>query len=100
MNSDPIPTCTREVVVRLEDGLHIRPYSQIVQWAQRFASQLVIHRGDRAVDGKSMLELLTLAAEHGTVLTLETRGTDAQQALEAIAALFERNFAGDPPAGN
>jgi phosphotransferase system HPr (HPr) family protein len=94
---NPIPTCTREVIVKLENGLHLGPSSQIVQLAQKFSSELLIRKGDRTVDGKSMLDLLTLAAEHGTVLELEARGTDAAAALEAIGALFERNFANDQP---
>ena len=94
---NPIPTCTREVVVKLENGLHLGPSSQIVQLAQKFSSELSIRKGDRTVDGKSMLDLLTLAAEHGTVLELEARGADAAAALEAISALFERNFANDQP---
>ncbi len=94
---NPIPTCTREVVVKLENGLHLGPSSQIVQLAQKFNSELSIRKGDRTVDGKSMLDLLTLAAEHGTVLKLEAHGTDAAAALEAISALFERNFASDQP---
>jgi phosphotransferase system HPr (HPr) family protein len=94
---NPIPTCTREVVVNLENGLHLGPSSQIVQLAQKFSSELSIRKGDRTVDGKSMLDLLTLAAEHGTVLELEARGADAALALEAISALFERNFASDQP---
>ncbi len=51
------------------------------------------------MDGKSMLDLLTLAAEQGAVLEIKTRGADAVQALEAVADLFVRNFAIDPPAG-
>jgi phosphotransferase system HPr (HPr) family protein len=86
------PNPTREVVVKLENGLHLGPSSQIVQLAQKFGSELIIRKGDRTVDGKSMLDLLTLAAEHGAVLVLEARGPDAAEALEAIASLFDRNF--------
>lgn len=86
-------SCTREVKVALENGLHLGPSSQIVQLAQRFASELTIRKGDRVVNGKSMLDLLTLAAEHGTVLQIEARGDDANDAIEAVVALFERNFA-------
>jgi phosphocarrier protein len=96
MNS--IPTCTREVVVKLENGLHLGPSSQIVQLAQRFSCEFMIRKGERKVDGKSMLDLLTLAAENGAVLVLEARGTDAEDALQAIASLFERNFVTDAPA--
>jgi phosphocarrier protein HPr len=94
---NPNPTCTREVVVRLENGLHLGPSSQIVQLAQRFKCEVLIRKGERTVDGKSMLDLLTLAAEHGTILELQVQGDDAAQALEAIASLFERNFVSDPP---
>jgi phosphocarrier protein HPr len=100
MNPEPDPTCTREVVVKLENGLHLGPSSQIVQLAQKFGSQLSIRKGEKTVDGKSMLDLLTLAAEHGTVLVLEARGPDAPQAVEAIVALFDRNFGIDLPAAN
>jgi phosphotransferase system HPr (HPr) family protein len=99
MNPDPIPPSRRAVVVKLENGLHLGPSSQIVQLAQKFTSTLVIRKGEKVVDGKSMLELLTLAAEHGTVLELEASGTDAAEALEAVAGLFERNFATDQPPG-
>jgi phosphocarrier protein len=94
---NPISTCTRDVVVKLENGLHMGPSSQIVQLAQRFKSDLVIRKGDKIVDGKSILDLLTLAAEHGAALRLEISGPDAPAAMEAIAALFERNFVVDLP---
>ncbi|MFM9197016.1 MAG: HPr family phosphocarrier protein, partial [Planctomycetia bacterium] len=44
------------------------------------------------VDGKSILEVLTLAAEAGTRLVVEVTGPDAREALEAIGSLFDRNF--------
>ena len=94
---NPNSTCTRDVVVKLENGLHLQPSSQIVQLAQKFKSDLIIRKGDRIVDGKSMLDLLTLAAEQGTELRLETSGPDAAAAVEAIAALFEKNFVIDLP---
>jgi phosphocarrier protein len=94
----PDPDCTREVVVKLENGLHLRPLSQIVKLAQKFSSEVSIRKGDRTVDGKVMLDLLTLAAEQGSVLVLEARGADAAQAVEAITSLFERNFEADQPA--
>lgn len=84
--------CRREVTVNLENGLHLGPSSQIVQLAQKFGCELQITKGERQVDGTSMLELLTLAAERGTLLVLETRGPRAQEALEALVDLFDKNF--------
>jgi phosphocarrier protein len=90
MNSTSI--CTRDVVVRAENGLHLTPSSQIVQTAQKFQCALLIRKGDRVVDAKSMLDILTLAAEHGETLQLEARGEGAADAVTAIALLIERNF--------
>jgi phosphocarrier protein len=72
--------------------LHLAPCSRIVQLAQKYDCALQIRKGDRQVDGTSMLDLLTLAAERGAVLQLETRGERAEEAMEAIAQLFERDF--------
>jgi phosphocarrier protein len=92
------PTCTRDVVVNLNDGLHMRPLSEIVKTALRFNSSFVIRKGDRAVDAKSILDMMTLAAEQGAALRLEAQGEDADDALAAIVALFDRNFVVEEPA--
>ncbi len=84
---------TGEVMVNLENGLHLGPSSQIVQLVQRFDCELLIRKGDRVVNGGSMLDLLTLAAENGTPLSLEARGPQAEEAIEAVVGLFARNFA-------
>jgi len=83
----------------LENGLHLSPAAQIVKTAQAYRSTLVIQKGDRKIDGKSMLDLMTLAAEHGAKLRLETTGEDAEAALQAVSALFARNFDHDAAAG-
>lgn len=85
-------SCTREVVVRVENGLHLTPMSQIVNLAQKYQCRFQIRKGNQVADGKSMLDLLSLAAEHGQVLSLEAEGEDAAEAIAAIAGLFERNF--------
>jgi phosphotransferase system HPr (HPr) family protein len=89
---ESMPTISRDVVVRHQNGLHLGPSSRIVQTASRFKSQIEIRKGDKVVDGKSILDLLTLVAEQGAVLTLCARGDDAVSALEALALLFERDF--------
>ncbi|MSR60207.1 MAG: HPr family phosphocarrier protein [Planctomycetaceae bacterium] len=90
MNS--ISIFTREVTVGVENGLHLTPMSQIVNLAQKFNCLFQIRKGDKLVDGKSMFDMLSLAAEHGQVLSLEAQGDDAAEAIAAIAGLFERNF--------
>ena len=90
------PSASRlEVTVNLENGLHMSPSAKIVQLAQSFECDVLIRKGDHEVDGKSMLDLLTLAAEKGTVLVLEAKGKDACAATEALHRLFENNFVGE-----
>jgi phosphocarrier protein len=88
--------CRSEVEIVNEMGLHARPASAFVGLSNTFKSDVTIHKGSERVDGKSILQLLSLSAEVGTRLVLETRGPDAQEALEALCALVARGF-NEPP---
>ena len=90
---NPNPTCTREVVVQLPNGLHLGPSSQVVRTALRFNCEVKIRKGERTIDAKSMLDLMTLAAEFGAGLVIEATGPDSVAAVDALSALFEKNFA-------
>lgn len=85
-------TISREVVVGLEEGLHLTPMRALTLLAEQFTCEISIHKGDRAVDAKSMLDLMTLMAEHGTQLLVSARGPDATAAIQAIGDLFDANF--------
>ncbi|HKD38615.1 MAG TPA: HPr family phosphocarrier protein [Pirellulales bacterium] len=84
---------SRTVVVANPNGLHMRPASLIAKLANQFQSKIELVRGQERVDGKSMLEIVTLVAEHGTNLTIEASGPDAEAAVEALAVLFASQFA-------
>jgi len=85
MNSTPIQ---RKVFVTNPNGLHMRPSAQFVQLAEQFQSNVVVRTDSREANGKSIWDLMGLAAEEGTELTLEADGPDASDALEALAALL------------
>jgi phosphotransferase system HPr (HPr) family protein len=80
------------VVIVNEMGLHARPASEFVKLAGSFACGVGIRKGNQQVDGKSILQLFSLAAEMGTRLTLEGRGPDAHAALVALAELVRSGF--------
>jgi len=86
------PTFSREVVVANSQGLHARPAERLAREARRWQSRIELVGESQRVDGKSILEVLTLAAEAGTRLVVEATGPDAREALEAIGSLFDRNF--------
>jgi phosphocarrier protein HPr len=85
-------TMSREVVVANSQGLHARPADLLAREARRWQSRIELVADSHRVDGKSILDVLTLAAEAGTRLVVEATGPDAREALEAIGSLFDRNF--------
>lgn len=85
-------TVSREVVVGIEQGLHARPADLVAREARKWQSRIELVAERQRADGKSILDLLTLAAESGTRLVVEATGPDAREAVEAIGQLFDRNF--------
>lgn len=87
-----MPNAEKTVVLTNRMGLHARPSTQIATAASRFSSDVTITKDDMTVDAKSVLELLMLAAECGSELTIQADGPDAQATVQAIAALIETRF--------
>lgn len=86
---------SRVVVVQNEHGLHARPADQFVRCASRFKSDISVTKDGQRIDGKSIFDVLTLAAEKGTELEIEAAGSDAESALEELAKLVQSQFATD-----
>ena len=76
-------------------GLHLRPAELFARLAMQFESDIEVIRDSLRVDAKSIMHVLTLGADPGTHLTIEARGADAQQAVEALVRLIERDFVSD-----
>ena len=83
---------SRQVKVVNALGLHARAAARFVGVAGRFRSQIRVTRGQRTMDGKSILGLLLLAAARGTELTIAAEGPDEADAVDALVALVERGF--------
>ncbi|MBC7771218.1 MAG: HPr family phosphocarrier protein [Pyrinomonadaceae bacterium] len=73
-------------------GLHARPAMCFVDVANQFASEISVKRGDQAVDGKSIMQMMLLAATKGTELMVEATGADAEQACAALKKLVAAGF--------
>jgi phosphocarrier protein len=82
--------CTIAIVNAL--GLHARAAAKFVHTAGAFRSQIRVARGDREVDGKSIMGLLLLAAAQGSAIRISADGADEQDAIAALCALVERHF--------
>jgi phosphocarrier protein HPr len=73
-------------------GLHARAAARFVHAASAFVSRIRVARGDREMDGKSIMGLLLLGASQGSVITVSADGPDEQEALDALTSLVARGF--------
>ena len=85
-------TANRQVIITNPQGLHARPADLFVRLANTFQATIEIVKDRQRVDGKSIMNLLMLAAERGSTLELVANGPDAEEALEALVRLIERDF--------
>jgi len=82
----------REVVILNESGLHARPATLFVYNARKFQSKIVIEQGNKQVDGKSILLVLSLGITRGTKFKIIATGMDEEKALNTLTKLIENDF--------
>ena len=82
----------RSVQIVNKNGLHARPAAEIVKLAAKFKSDITIVKDDLDVNGKSIMGVMMLAAEHGSTILFRAEGPDADAALEALATLVSNRF--------
>ena len=82
----------RTVQILNKNGLHARPAAEIVKIAAKFQSEITLARDGSEVNGKSIMGVMMLAAECGASIVLRAEGADAEQALDALAALIANKF--------
>ncbi len=92
VEDDPVVNGESTIINQL--GLHARPAMAFVQLANGFASTVRVRRANSSewVDGKSIMQMLLLAATAGTVLEISCEGTDETRALEEILKLINQKF--------
>jgi phosphocarrier protein HPr len=73
-------------------GLHARASAKLTKLAGSFPCEVWLSRGDRRVNGKSIMGVMMLAAGLGTEITVETIGEQEEQAMDALLALIGDKF--------
>ena len=73
-------------------GLHARPAALFVQTTNKFRSSVKVRKGDQEVDGKSIMGLMMLAAEEGSILSIRVDGLDENDLLGSLQQLFDNCF--------
>lgn len=83
---------TARVTIKNRLGLHARPAMSFVEVATEHDSVITVKKNDQAVDGKSIMQMMLLAATQGTELEIVAEGTDAAAAVKALSALIDGGF--------
>ena len=83
---------SRNVTIINRLGLHARAATRLVNCASEFEAEVMVIKGPRSVNGKSIMGVLTLAAATGTELTIEAEGNDEQLAVSALVQLINNRF--------
>ncbi|RMF60578.1 MAG: HPr family phosphocarrier protein [Calditrichaeota bacterium] len=76
-------------------GIHARPAATFVKVASRFKSDIKVAKDGYIANGKSIMGLMSLGAEYGSVIEITIEGEDAQEAMDALETLINNNFEED-----
>ena len=83
---------SRDVQIVNPLGLHARPAAQLVKLASKYTSEVTISRDGMPINAKSIMGVMMLAAEQGATVSISAVGTDAEDAVNALAALVAAGF--------
>ena len=82
----------KEITIVNKAGMHTRPASTIVKIAAKYKSEFFLSKDGFEVNGKSIIGVMTLAAEQGSKLMLKFDGKDEEQFAKEMVDFFERGF--------
>ena len=83
---------SKKVTIKNKLGLHARPAALFVEIANKFEADIYVHKGDKKINGKSIMGLMMLAAGCGTKLTIDADGPDAKEAVAELEKIIDNNF--------
>lgn len=83
-----MPLIKKEIVVKNKQGLHARPAAIFVQVANKYDSRITLKNDSEEVNGKSIMGILMLGAEQGSVIIIEAEGEDAHMAVAELEKIL------------
>ena len=81
----------KQVEVKLKTGLQARVAALFVQEATRFTSDVYLKKDEKVVNAKSIMGLMSLAINNGSLITLIVEGVDEKEAMDALVAYVEKD---------
>jgi len=82
----------KKIIINNKLGLHARAAAKFVRIASGFQSEIMIHLGNREVNGKSIMGIMMLAAGKGTEINIITIGPDENEAMSSLEDLIINKF--------
>ena len=82
----------RKVKISNSNGMHARPATKFAEIANKYTSEIHVRTKNKEVEGKSVIDLLTIGAESGTEIVICAKGIDAAEALDALEGLVKSKF--------
>ena len=80
------------VTIKNRAGIHARPSALIVKTANEFESEVYLELDDMRINAKSIMGIITLGANYKSIIQIIAEGEDEEEAVTAIARLFENRF--------
>ena len=77
---------SKEITIRLENGLEARPVAMLVQVASKFDSSVYLEAGEKKVNAKSIMGMMTLGLDTGEKVMVTANGADEAEAIQNIEA--------------
>ena len=87
-----MPKISKTFKIQNHLGLHARAAAQFVKISSRFKSEVLVQKGSREVNGKSIMGILTLGAAKGSTISVHTIGDDAEAAMTELGQLIDEKF--------
>ncbi len=82
----------KRITIKNRAGIHARPAALLVQTANSFHSDIYLEKDSERINGKSIMGIITLGATYNAEINIIADGNDEEEAVEAIASLFEKKF--------
>ena len=76
---------TKDITIRLENGLEARPVAMLVQEASKYESSVYLEAGTKKVNAKSIMGMMSMALSQGETVTIVAEGSDEKEAVEHIS---------------
>ncbi|MEI7590081.1 MAG: HPr family phosphocarrier protein [Deltaproteobacteria bacterium] len=86
---------TKTVVIKNKKGIHARVAAKIVSVTNRYDADVFFSKGDKEINGKSLLDILTLSCSHGGSIVIKISGNDASEMMNELELLIDDKFGED-----